>query len=122
MPRFGSTADIASVINIETSSLDTTVLVEYIRGTVFVAGMCLATFIVWILALIVCKVLGRRVGIAAGRPFVEYGRPPKSHLRFRYFMLISSFVIMLSGLLFFTNGGRRVGNVFDDIRDGTSVS
>lgn len=89
----------------------------------FVAGFCLAAFLVWILALLVLKCMGRRAGIAAGHPFVEntYTREtPRKHTAFRIFMLMSTITISISGIIFLVRGARSVGNVFDDIRDGAT--
>lgn len=89
----------------------------------FVGGFCLAAFLVWILALLVLKCMGRRAGIAAGHPFVEnsYTREtPRKHTAFRIFMLMSTITISISGIIFLVKGAQSVGNVFDDIRDGAT--
>ena len=123
VPRFGHTSDITSIYN--DGGLDMVALTDYAQGTVFVAGFCLAAFIIWILLLLILKCFGRRVGILAGHPFEEdsYMRStPGKHTGFRSFMLMSSLIISMCGIIFLVRGARSVTNVFDDIRDGAAVS
>jgi len=119
VPRFGHSSDISIVF--DENGLNVLGAQDYARGTLFVAGFCLAAFICWILALLVLKCMGRRAGIAAGHPFVEnveMGITPRKHTRFRILMLLSTITISISGVIFLVRGARSVGNTFDDVRDG----
>ena len=48
--------------------LDRNAVGDYIRGILFVAGLLLSLFVLWVVILLVAKCLGRRVGIMAGHP------------------------------------------------------
>lgn len=121
VPRFGHSADISLVFS--DNGVDIAAMIDYARGTIFIAGLCLVAFVLWILALLVLKCLGRRVGIAAGYPFVEnsyIGGTPRKHNVFRILMLLSTMSIAVSGIVFLIKGAQSVGNVFDDVFDGAT--
>ena len=121
VPRFGHTSDIASIYEDEIVQLGNGA--DYVQGTIFVAGVCLSAFILWILALIIAKCLGPKAGVAGGYRLEQTTKElPKKHLYWRVFMLTSSIVIVISGLVFLIAGANSVTQVFDDVKDGASVS
>lgn len=120
VPRFGHTSDIASIYSNET--VDIAIATDYVRGTLFVAGFCLAAFILWIIALLITKLMGKRAGVASGNVLVEdlAFETPKKHTCLRLFMLSSSTIIVISGFVFLIAGARSVGQVFDDVNSGAA--
>lgn len=69
VPRFGHISDLTKLFDSEgliKSGLNRS---SYIQGTCFITGVCITLFLLWVIALIVCKCcLKRRVGIMAGFP------------------------------------------------------
>lgn len=118
VPRFGHSSDITLIY--DENGVNFSALRDYFEGTLFVAGFCLAVFIIWVLALLVLKCFGKKAGIAAGHPFMDSGGNTKRPMRFRIFMLISSLLVAISGVVFLVRGARSVGNAYDDIRDGSN--
>lgn len=118
VPRFGHSSDITLIY--DENGVNVSAAVDYVQGTLFVAGFCLVVFIIWILAILVLKCFGKRAGIAAGHPFIDNGGSTKRHMRFRIFMITSSLLIAISGIVFLVRGARSIGNAYDDIRDGSS--
>jgi len=114
VPRFGHTAVITDIYG-PGGSLDTDELNDYIRGTIFVSGFCLALLLVWMLALIILKIRGKRVGIFAGYPLE--GRSSAS----RIIVLVSAVIITCSGVMFIIRGANSVGSAFYDITSGRIV-
>ena len=76
MPRYGHTSDLTDLFqNTDTAGstdidleLNTNAVDDYIRGILFVAGLLLSLFVLWVVILLIAKCLGRRVGIMAGHP------------------------------------------------------
>lgn len=125
VPRFGHTSVITDVYDIN-GGVNTAVLSDYIRGTVFVAGICAAIFVVWVVILLLCKCLGRRGGISAGFPY-EYESNGKSDIDETpkkkcgtVTVMASALTISIMGILFLVKGARSAQSVFEDIRDGAS--
>uniref|UniRef100_A0A7S3VC74 Uncharacterized protein n=1 Tax=Chaetoceros debilis TaxID=122233 RepID=A0A7S3VC74_9STRA len=128
VPRFGHTSNITSIFAAGDGGgeeLDSAALLDYIQGTVFVGGFCLASFIVWLLVLAICKCLGDKAGICAGRPFVEdksqTAVPSRKPTIFKILMMVSSAIIVFNGLLFMFKGAYSVDNAFQDIDDATNT-
>ena len=89
---------------------------DYVFGTVFIAGFCLAVLIIWIVVCIILKIA--RKGITAGHPF----QAPRKHTIFRTLMLLASVVIFLTGVVYSIMGPEAFANTLDDFREGTNVS
>jgi len=122
VPRFGHTSVITSIFDAN-NEVDTDAVIEYARGTVFIAGFCLTTVILWILVLMVLKCFRQRAGIAAGYPFennMRYGTAPKKHSFVRGLLLLSSIFVMCTGIVFLVTGTASLQRSFDDIRNGAS--
>ena len=116
VPRFNHVIDITKIYDEQVMAVDTTVLIDYVKGTFFVAGCCFAMFFIWLTCLLVMKLMGKRAGIAAGYPFEEtYHGATWSQVITRYFLLFSSLLMGMSGLIFVVKGTQSISNVFDDI-------
>jgi len=147
VPRFGHTSNITSIFATG-ESFDAAILVDYVQGTVFVGGFCLASFLIWLLVLAICKCFGEKAGICAGRPFVENrsliqdnhtcgeptykayktrlylsssAEPSRKPAIFKILMMVSSAIIIFNGFLFMFKGALSVNNAFQDIDDATQT-
>jgi len=129
VPRFGHTSVITDIYDVN-GGINTAVLSDYLRGTVFIAGLCAAMFVSWIVVMLLCKCIGRRAGIAAGYPY-EYdgqhsakyydgGRDEPKMKCGSVTVMAGAFTISVVGILFLVKGARSAQNVFEDIRDGAS--
>ncbi len=107
--------------------MDTSKIVDYVRGSIFIAAFLLASYILFIIAVAVFKIcFGKRAGILAGYPFVEdkstifYKRKKNSY--FRGFILSLLIMVITGGFIFLIKGTQKVRRVASDVRDGTEVS
>ena len=128
VPRFGHKTLITDLYSDD--GLDTELLRDYMLGSIFVGGFCIALLVIWLLTLIICKCLGRkRVGVLVGHPFEEdkfeednlMQKAPRKHTGFRVVLVMSALIIACSAVLFLVKGGKSIRNLFDDIRDGAEV-
>ncbi|GFH58897.1 hypothetical protein CTEN210_15373 [Chaetoceros tenuissimus] len=119
VPRFNHEIDLTKIYDEEVMTIDKTALIDYVKGTFFVAACCLALFFFWLACLVVMKLIGKRAGIAAGHPFEEatHGATCRQVMT-RYLLLFSSLLMGMSGLIFVVKGTQSISNVFDDIFDG----
>ena len=70
-PRFGHTSDFSALF------ASTTATDEYVKGLICAASFILAILVVWCIALLAFKCLGKnRVGFLSGTPFTTPGRRP----------------------------------------------
>lgn len=122
VPRFGHTSNITDIYS--TDGIDTSVMSDYIQGTVFIAGFCLTAFTIWVLSLLILKCFGKRAGILAGHPFMEdrniHFSRSKKNTAFRMFLVFSCFTVSCSGVVFLIKGAHSVSDVFEDVRDGAA--
>jgi len=99
--------------------MDMELAIDYIRGTLFIAVVCLAVLILWLIVLLICKCKGRKrgTGICAGYPFAvdqsnqrttSFLAPPRKLLKYRNMMIIASYIIIGSGLSFMFKGSASV--------------
>jgi hypothetical protein len=126
VPRFGHISVITDVYDVN-GGINTAALSDYIQGTLFIAGLCIAIFILWIFVLLLCKCLGRRAGISAGFPYENeanekpdiYNAPKKKRCG-SVSVMVSALTISIVGIIFLVKGARSAQSVFEDIRDGAS--
>ena len=126
VPRFGRTSDITEIyVN---DSIDTSTVVDYIRGTLFVAGFLIAVCLLWLVLLICCKCLGRRAGIYAGFPPKpdsmanlsenRQSRPKKATI----LIIVCAILITFSGITFFVRGAISLERLLWNVEDSATVS
>lgn len=127
-PRFGNTHHITEIFTSD-GGIDKNDLISYIRGTIFIAGFLLATYLIFVMILIIVKCCCKgndKVRILAGKPFLENeGSPfrvPTTTIRKTCYwaILLSSLIIISSGIVFLTQGIMNIRQVAMDVRDGTN--
>ena len=95
-------------------------------GSIFVAAFLLATFVLFILIVLVFKIFGRKAGVLAGHPFVkdkslEFESRPVKHNIVRALILLLTGIVIAGGGAFMSST-QQVRRVASDVRDATTVS
>lgn len=102
-------------------------LKDYVMGSIFVAAFLLATFVIFVLVVLIFKMMGAKAGIMAGHPFLEnvkliFRSRPRKHIIIRAVVLFLTITVVAGGGVFLLKGTQQVRIVADDVRDGTTVS
>ena len=121
VPTFGHTSNITALFSLDGVGTNPS---DYMRGTLFISGLCLGVLILWIVILLVCKSIGRRVGILAGYPFDQENDNSNKRCGTGQILVIlvsaASLIIACMGVIFLVRGADSAQNIFVDIRDGAS--
>jgi len=121
VPTFGHTTKITDIFSVDGGLSAGDNYVDYIRGTLFIPGLCLSLLLLWIVILIVCKILGRRVGILAGYPVDQENDEAKKRCGTGPILVsTASLIIACMGVMFLVKGAESAQNVFEDIYNGAS--